>query len=218
MTDERGPGKTLPLSRRLYGALLAAYPPEFRREFGREMALVFNDRCRDVGRRGGAGALALVWCEALVDLAKTAAAERAAAWAGGGLMRILRTIVLALAAYAFALLVAAPLYVRNRESLPSFVANMADALIATGVLFNVVFLILTLPRIASGVRAVHLAGLVTALLVGGLMVLMVMSGGPSARPHPSVYVAQVLSFFIWYAAHLWWVLRRRDDSPPPEPA
>ena len=64
-------------------------------------------------------------------------------------MRILRTIVLALAAYAFALLVAAPLYVRNRESMPSFVANMADALIATGVAFNVIFQILTLPRFAQ---------------------------------------------------------------------
>lgn len=214
----RGPGKTLPLSRRLYGALLMAYPPEFRREFGREMALVFHDRCREVGRGRRAGALAQVWCEALFDLAKTAAAERASAWAGGGLMRILRTIVLALAAYAFALLVAAPLYVRNREALPSFVGNMADALIATGVVFNVVFLIITLPRFAEGVRAIRLAGLLTALLVGGLIVLMVMSGGPPAYPHLSVVVAQVLSFFIWYAAHLWWVLRRRADSPPPEPA
>lgn len=214
----RGPGKTLPLSRRLYGALLAAYPPEFRREFGREMALVFNDRCRDVRRQGRAGALALVWCEALVDLAKTAAAERAALWAGGGLMRILRTIVLALAAYAFALLVAAPLYMRNRESLPSFVGNMADGLIATGVVFNVIFQILTLPRFVEGVRAVRLAGLLTALLVGGLIVFIAMTGGPPARPHLSIIVAQVLSFFIWYGAHLWWVLRRRDASAPPEPA
>lgn len=214
----RGPGRTHPLSRRLYGALLAAYPPEFRREFGREMALVFGDRCRDARRSGRAGALALLWCETLLDLARTAAAERAALWAGGGLMRILRTIVLALAAYAFALLVAAPLYVRNRESLPSFVGNMADALIATGVVFNVVFLILTLPRIACGARAVRLAGLVTALLVGGLIVLMVMSGGPPAHPHLSVIVAQVLAFFIWYWAHLWWVLRRRHAAPPPEPA
>ena len=133
-------------------------------------------------------------------------------------MRILRTVVLALAAYAFALLVAAPLYVRNRESMPAFVGNLADALIATGVVFNVIFLILTLPRLAAGRRAVHLAGLLTALVVAGLMVIMMMSGGPPARPHPSVIVAQVVSFFVWYAVHLRWVLRGRRDHSPPEPA
>ena len=214
----RGPGKTLPLSRRLYGALLAAYPPEFRREFGREMALVFNDRCRDAGRQGGARALALVWCEALVDLALTAPRERAAALAGGGFMRVLRTVVLALAAYAFALLVAAPLYMRNRESMHPFLGNMADALIATGVLFNVIFLILTLPRLAEGVRAVRLAGLLTSLIVAGLIAFIAMTGGPPARPHLSVIAAQVLALFLWYAAHLWWVLRPRGAAGPPEPA
>ena len=46
----------LTLSDRLYRLLLRLYPPSFRRRFGTEMALVFQDRCRQeqrlVGRRG----------------------------------------------------------------------------------------------------------------------------------------------------------------------
>lgn len=207
------------LSRRLYGLLLVVCPAGFRREYGREMSLVFEDRCRELGQRDGAAGFARVWCEAVFDLAAAAAREHAVGLlAGGGFMRIARTILLALVAYAAALLFVAPLYLRNRESVPAFVGNMADALIATGIVFNAVFLILTLPRIAEGVRAVRIATLVTALVVAGLMTMMVMSGGPLARPHFSVYVAQVLSLFVWWAAHTWWVLRRGGGARPPAPA
>ena len=207
------------LSQRVFRALLVIYPQEFRREYGREMALVFHDRCRAEGRKGAA-ALARLWCESLLDLAVTAPGEHADRLSGGGFMRVLRTIVLALAAYAFALLVVVPLYMRNRETLPLpwFVGNMIDALIATGIVFNIIFLVITLPRFAAGVRAVRLAGLLTALIIGGLILFIAMTGGPPASLNLSIIVAQVSSFFIWYFAHLWWVLRRRDASAPPEPA
>lgn len=206
----RAGGGGAQLSRRLYAILLAAYPRAFRREYGREMLLVFAERCRDESRTKGRAALARVWRETLFDLAHTAARERVdAITRGGGLMRILRTVVLALLAYAFALLVAAPLYVRNREAMPGFVNSLIDALISTGVLFNVVFLILTLPRFMEGVRAVRAALVITTLLIVALITLMVIASGPPAYPNLSIIVAQVLSLLVWFSVHLWWVLRKR---------
>jgi hypothetical protein len=205
--------KAAPLSPRVYELLLWSYPAGFRAEFGREMRQVFSDRCREAAR-GGSGLLRL-WGDTLLDLARTAPREHAEKFAAGGrLMKTLRTIVLALAAYAFALLVAAPLYVRHREEMPAFVASLADALIATGVLFNFIFLVVSLPRFAEGVRAVRLAGLLTALVVAGLIALIALTGGAAAFPNVSVMVAQVVSFSVWYAAHLWWVLRRTPAGPP----
>ncbi len=47
---------------RIYGLLLLAYPPEFRRRFGGEMLQVFHDRCRD---EASARALAGFWWRTL---------------------------------------------------------------------------------------------------------------------------------------------------------
>ena len=42
---------------RVYGLMLLAYPSSFRREYRREMMVVFRTRARDVMRREGSGAL-----------------------------------------------------------------------------------------------------------------------------------------------------------------
>ena len=204
------------LSRRLYRLLLAAYPSEFRQRFGREMAVVFHDRCRDAGR--APAALARLWAEALTDFVRTAPAEHLRAFEGGAVVRVLKTALTALAVYAFALLVAAPFYVRNREAMPGFVNSLFDALIATGVLFNLVYLVLTLPRLVGRARAVRLAAALTAPVVAGLLAVIVLRGGLDARPSPLVYVAQAVGFLFWFAAHAWWVHRRPDETGPPAPA
>jgi hypothetical protein len=204
----RGGGGSL--SRRAYALLLAAYPREFRREYAREMELVFDAR-----RREGSATLARLWGEAVLDLALNvprAYLERLRK--GGGLMKTLRTAALAAAAYAFTLLVVAPLYARNVGSLPGFVASLIDALIATGLVFNFVYLVLTLTRWREGVRAVRAALVVTALFVAGLITLIVVSSGPPAHVNLNVVVAQVLSLLFWFTAHLWWVRRRGRAVPP----
>lgn len=207
--------KTATLSRRLYALLLSVYPAEFRREYGREMAIVFADRCRAEAREGGARALVRIWCEALLDLLRTAPKEHFYEISeGAGLMKTLRTVVIAILAYAFALLVAAPLYVRNRESMPGFVNSLIDALIATGVLFNIIYLVLTLPRFMEGVRAVRTALLLTGLIIAALMTAIMVTGGPPAYANASIILAQVLSLLVWFSIHLWWVLRRRRVDPP----
>ena len=69
-------GRVLSGSERLYRALLAAYPKEFRRAYGREMAQVFRSMCREEVVSGGSGGLVRLWVRTLLDLLATALAER----------------------------------------------------------------------------------------------------------------------------------------------
>lgn len=59
-------------SLRLFRMLLVLYPRAFRRDYGREMTLVFRDTCRQVG---SAGILEL-WLTTVLDLLSTALTER----------------------------------------------------------------------------------------------------------------------------------------------
>jgi hypothetical protein len=67
--------KLLTVSNRLYHLLLRAYPAPFRREFGREMALVFRDDLRATVRKSGVEGLIGLWLVTFFDLLKTALAE-----------------------------------------------------------------------------------------------------------------------------------------------
>lgn len=129
-------------------------------------------------------------------------------------MKVLRTIALALTAYAFTLVVVAPLYARNIVNLPVVVNSLIDALISTGIIFNFIFLLLTLTRLFEGVRAVGAALAVTTLVVVALITLITVSSGPHARLNLLIVVAQVLSLLFWFAMHLWWVLRKGRHGPP----
>ena len=70
-------GRAVSGSERLYRALLAAYPKEFRRAHGREMAQVFRCMCREEVVSSGSRGLARLWVRTLLDLLATAFAERA---------------------------------------------------------------------------------------------------------------------------------------------
>lgn len=212
MEDPKGE-RTRTFSARLYALLLAAYPAGFRREYGREMALIFADRCREgAGRRG---ALAAVWCEALIDLGRAATRERWVSLSGGGrLLSTLRTVVLAALAYAFTLLVVAPLYVGNAGRLPAFACYLLDSLIFTGLVFNFIFLVLTLTRRRAGARAVRASLALTSVVLAVMLAAMARD-----TRHPSdinlwVVTTQVLSLLVWHTLHLWWVLRVRPSAPP----
>ncbi len=67
------------LASAVYGALLVLYPVEFRRAYGPQLVQVFKDRCRDVCRQRGMGALLVLWFHTLADLVTTALVERRSA-------------------------------------------------------------------------------------------------------------------------------------------
>lgn len=69
--------RVLSISKRLYEALLVAYPKELRRAYGPQMVQVFEDLCRE--RRGRTFGLIRLWFRALRDLAATAFVQRSRA-------------------------------------------------------------------------------------------------------------------------------------------
>lgn len=65
-------------SLRLFRMLLVLYPRTFRRDYGREMTLVFRDTCYQVNRHKGSGGILELWLTTLLDLFSTALVERLA--------------------------------------------------------------------------------------------------------------------------------------------
>lgn len=68
--------RVLRLSCRLYAVMLRAYPASFRREYSREMMLVFENRARDVVEHGGGWALLPFLLHIIGDWITTVAHER----------------------------------------------------------------------------------------------------------------------------------------------
>jgi hypothetical protein len=72
--------RAVALSARVYRACLRAYPPAFRRAYGRDMAWVFRDACLDAYHRAGVWGVLLLWGPILRDLAANVAGEHVAAF------------------------------------------------------------------------------------------------------------------------------------------
>ena len=68
--------KLVHISERIYGALLAAYPREFRQEYDSQMVQLFRDQCREELEEGGVMALVGLWFRTLLELVSTARGER----------------------------------------------------------------------------------------------------------------------------------------------
>lgn len=67
--------RLLRVSNRIYQLLLSAYPAGFRRVYGRHMAQVFRDCCREAYQQGGSASVILLWVAALCDLGTNALGE-----------------------------------------------------------------------------------------------------------------------------------------------
>jgi len=67
----------LPVSERLYAALLHLYPKQFRLTYGQQMRLTFRDACRLAYHRNGMVGLLALWIPTVLDLLKSALEERA---------------------------------------------------------------------------------------------------------------------------------------------
>jgi hypothetical protein len=62
----------------MYCLLLIAYPADFRRAYGRHMAQVFRDSCREALESYGVSGLVKLWISILYDVCTTALSERKA--------------------------------------------------------------------------------------------------------------------------------------------
>lgn len=139
----------LNISTRLYGWLLLAYPPHFRRQFGGEMRQTFRDCSYFEANRG---TLARFWLRTLVDLVVTAARERSDKSGregvfmnntrrdGMGLLVCFGIIVIAVVLHRWG--------IRNQVSFILVFGYALDALIVSGVIGNlIVFLLLKTTRL-----------------------------------------------------------------------
>jgi hypothetical protein len=74
-------------SAKVYAASLHFYPAAFRRDYAREMTLVFGELANDAWNRAGWLGLMGVWFRVVVDLARTVPHEHYLAWNGGMQMK-----------------------------------------------------------------------------------------------------------------------------------
>ena len=76
MSLHRKQDRAVSLSERVYQVLLAAYPDEFRRDYGSQMEQSFRDLYREERRSNGRTGLARLWIRTISDLVPTAVAQR----------------------------------------------------------------------------------------------------------------------------------------------
>jgi hypothetical protein len=69
--------RLISLSASVYRALLAAYPAQFKSEYGSHMAQVFRDCCRQAYQEGGTPSLLALWMRTTLDYLKTIIEEYA---------------------------------------------------------------------------------------------------------------------------------------------
>jgi len=180
------------VSCKLYGLLLLAYPPEFRRRFAGEMLQVFRDAYHvETSRRSRAS----FWLWTLFDLVVSAAKERKenADMKKNGLALLGSIGIIVI---AFLLLTYGR---RNEVASILLFGYVLDALVTAGVVGNLIVFILNKTTKLDPLRTaiwtfaiVHVALLLLAVLVGGKT--------PGFNM-PAVLVGYVVSFAIWAGLH-----------------
>lgn len=199
------------VSLRLYGWLLLAYPPEFRRTFGDQMLQVFRDCYR---AEANCGSVASLWFRTLVDLVLTAAKERADTSGRDDVFMNRRSDVVALLGSIGIIVIAFLIQKYGRgNGVPPLILYILDPLVANGVVANLVlFLLLKTTKLNPLRTALITFAAVHALL---LLVAFVLAAkvDPGIRLGP-VVLGYVVSFLFWAGLHWAW---RRSDRIPADP-
>ena len=198
--------ETASLSCRIYRMLLAAYPAEFRREYGPSLLQVFRDSSRDATRREGKFATGKFWLAILGDLIVSASKQHIENVREDGPMNNIRRDLLAAVGCAAIILTAFMLlsYGRAHEvgSLLVF-GRILDAIVFTGVVGNlIVFLLVKLTRWDSFRIACW-----TFLVVSALPALLLAVIGSKIDPQfrlGATMLAYVVSLIFWLLLHYLW--------------
>ena len=198
----------LNISTRLYGWLLFAYPPQFRRQFGGEMRQTFRDCSYFEANRG---TLAGFHLRTIVDLIVTAARERSDnSGREGVFMNNTRRDGMALLVCVGIIVIAVVLHrwgIRNQVSFILVFGYALDALIVSGVIGNlIVFLLLNTTRLNPVRIAIATFAIVHAAQL--LLIFIISRTDPGASMNGLVVLSQVVSFLFWTGFH--WAWHRRD--------
>ena len=196
-----------PLSLRLYGFLLLAYPLSFRREYAPHMAQVFRDCYRGEKINRGLPGVCRLILRTLLDLARTAPKEHLENLGkDNSVMNTLRKDALALIGCLGIIVVAFFLlsYGRKHEVPSILIFGYAlDALVTAGIVGNLIVFVLVKTTRLNPVRT----ALWVLLIVNGVLLLATAIISSRVDPHfklGSVMIGYVVSFLFWFALHWIW--------------
>jgi hypothetical protein len=198
-------GSEANISARIYAAMLVAYPPEFRREFGDQMLQVFRD-CYQA--EASVGSLPGFWFRTLIDLVVTAAKERADSSGKEGVFMKRRSELVTLAVCVGVIVVAFLLFSYGKKydvRSIGFFGYVLDPLITTGVVGNFILFILIK---ATKLNPLRTALWTFAIIHAGFLAFSVLVIGRLFPMFnlPAVTVGYLVSFAIWAGLHF--ALRR----------
>jgi hypothetical protein len=191
------------ISCKLFGLLLLAYPPEFRRRFGDEMLQVFRDSYGlETRRRSVPG----FWLWTVVDLVVTAAQERANRWRKEDLI-VNRNLLALLGSIAIIVVAFLLLTYGRRNEVASILlfGYVLDAVVTTGIIGNLIVFVLSKTTKLDPLRT---ALWTFAILHAGLLLIVVVISRSDARVNlAATVVGYAVSFAIWAGLHF--ALQRR---------
>lgn len=201
----------LNISYRLYGLLLLAYPPEFRRDFGHQMLQVFRDCYRAEANNGS---LLSFWLRTLVDLVLTATKERTDSSGREGVFMNRRTDAMALLASVAIIVIAFLLLTYGRRNDVSSIllfGYVLDALVITGVVGNLIVFLLAKTTKLNPLR-IALWTFAAVHAVPLLFLVLVVSRNDPGFNLSGVVIGYLVSFAIWVGLHWTWLSRNRSQT------
>jgi hypothetical protein len=194
-------------SQKFFRLILLAYPREFRREFGPDMAQVFRDCYRAEEKNGGPFGVWRLWLHTLLDLIRTAPKEHLEKLGkDSSVMNNRRKDIIALlgcigiVAIAFFLL-----SYGRKHGVPSILVFgfALDALVTAGIVGNLIIFLLVKTTKLNPLRT----ALWTFLVVNAVLFLVATLIGSRVDPQfrlGSVLIGYVVSFLFWFSLHWMW--------------
>lgn len=205
----------MPVSQTLFELMLAAYPREFRREYGSHMVQLFRDCHRAETRKKRSFGIGRLWLSVLYDLARTAPREH---WDNLGkdnsIMNKLAKDAIALLGCVGIIIVAFLLLSYGRKNeVPAILmfGRALDAVVTAGIVGNLIIFLLVKTTRLSALRIalwvliiVHAALLLVATIIG-------------SRVDPQFNFGKVLlgyavSFIFWFSLHWIWAKSKSDGQ------
>jgi hypothetical protein len=202
------------ISQRVYRILLLAYPAQFRREYGLQMAQVFRDSWRYQRRQEIKFGLLYLWLQTLLDLIQTVPQEHLHNLGKEkSLMNTLRKDALAVVGCLAIIVIAFFLLQYGRShNVPSILlfGYILDAVITTGLIGNLVVFILAKTTRLNSLRTAFWTFLIANAVPAILLALIGSRIDPQFRLG-SVLVGYVVSFLFWYGLHWMWSQKNRGQ-------
>lgn len=202
-------------AQKFFRLFLLAYPREFRRQFGPEMAQVFGDCYRAEEKTGKPIAIWRLWLLTILDLVRTAPREHLENFGKDvSAMNNLRKDIVALLgcigiiAVAFLLLN----YGRKHEVSSILIFGyVLDAIVSTGIVGNLIVFLLARTTKLNPLRTAFWTFLVVHVVTIALLNIL-RNNDPQFQPTATV-IGYVVSFLFWFGLHWVWAQRKASTEP-----